>query len=180
MTFIIITGGIDLWSVRPWRLLLRTICTQPQSETVTLWRLCRLFIVVGLAAFSMAFITKSKNISLIVTLATMSAFRGLAEGISLPNTYEVPDQYYDMVKGAVHWHPFAWPDFYDAVDFHLYGLQIAGWIFVFMAVLSAVFLAKTPFGRSIYAIGHNETARPLSFLGMKVNLVSCLFMPSQG
>src|SRR5207249_1125510 len=78
---------------------------------------------------------------LIVTLATLSAFRGIAEGISLGQP----------VSGF----PKA---FGQLADGNFLALPIPAWIFVVGALLCLVMLTKTPFGRFIYAVGHNERA----------------------
>jgi rhamnose transport system permease protein len=72
---------------------------------------------------------------LLVTLATYSAYRGFAEGIS----------HAEPISG------------YPA-SFECFGATAAGAIFGAAAALTALVLAKTPFGRSLYAMGYNETA----------------------
>ncbi len=173
MTFIIITGGIDLSVGAIMSLASVMLGIALVDWHWSMWAAAILAVGVGLLCGMLNgfFITKVKVHPLIVTLATLSAFRGLAEGISLPNTYEIPDQYYTIAKSAVHWRLFHLPEFYAVGDrtIPLYGLQIAGWIFVIAAVVSMVILAKTPFGRTLYAIGYNETAARLS--GLRVQLV---------
>ena len=87
MTFIIITGGIDLsvGSIVALSSVALGIARQ-LSGLAHLGRHARRHDrrTKALRALNGVFITKVKVHPLIVTLATMSAFRGLAEGISLP------------------------------------------------------------------------------------------------
>jgi rhamnose transport system permease protein len=86
-------------------------------------------------------VAKLKVHPLIVTLATLAAFRGIAEGISLGRPISgFPESFTVLGVGT------------------LGGLPIPGLIFAILAVISAVVLARTPFGLSIYAIGHNPVA----------------------
>src|SRR6185312_15993051 len=119
-------------------------------------------------------VTKVRVHPLIVTLATYSAFRGLAEGLSLglgasyktssvyskfPESFTAVGQK-ALLAGADPWHP------------PLYALSVAGWVFIVAALMLGVVLAKTPLGRSLYAIGHNETAAKYS--GMRVDRIKLI------
>lgn len=152
MTFIIITGGIDLSVGSMMALTSVTLGKLYIGGHHPLWLAILAALAVGIACglLNAIFITKVGVHPLIVTLATYSAYRGLAEGISLPEIYS------------------GFPDWFTALGQNTYGsLQLIGWLFIVAAVFCAIVLAKTPFGRSIYAIGFNETAA--RFSGLKVN-----------
>ncbi len=134
-------------------------------------------------ALNGVFITKVKVHPLIVTLATMSAFRGLAEGISLPNTYSAnfPDWLTKFAKCPLRWE--LWHGFIPLpsdfilprklrdppVSILFYGFEISGWVFILLGIVCLVLLWKSPFGRTLYAIGFNETAA--RFSGLRVDRV---------
>jgi rhamnose transport system permease protein len=151
MTFIIITGGIDL-SVGSMMALTSVTLGKLYAADHQMWQAILAALAVGIACglLNGIFITMVRVHPLIVTLATYSAYRGLAEGLSLPEIYS------------------GFPKWFTALGQNTYGsLQLIGWLFIVAAVICAIVLAKTPFGRSIYAIGFNETAA--RFSGLKVN-----------
>jgi len=167
MTLIIITGGIDL-SVGSTMALsavtmgfLYKIAGVPLGfaavAAVGMGTLCGLFngvVVAGLRVHP-----------LIVTLATYSLFRGLAEGLSLglaaafkvTSVYNLPQGFgyvahHAFLAGHDEWNP------------PLYAVSMAGWFFVVAALGFGIVLARTPFGRTLYAIGYNEKAARYSGL----------------
>lgn len=157
MTYIIITGGIDLsvgaifglcaimlgWT---WD----NICLEPLAlktrgmECLTPFPL-EASIVVALLIGALAgminglFIVRVKVPPLIMTLATLALYRGLAEGISQSRSVRgYPDWFYQLGQGSAA------------------GLPTQIWIMIIAAVISAIVLSRTTFGRSLYAIGNNE------------------------
>ena len=100
---------------------------------------------------------------LIVTLATMAAFRGLAEGISQGASYSgFGDSFGQLARGTVAGIP--WP----------------GIIVMTLAVTLSLFLGSTVAGRYVYAIGHNPVAArfagiPLAKLRCGLHVVMGLF-----
>src|SRR5207249_8593392 len=103
---------------------------------------CRFAMITGAIAglLNGIFIAFVRVHPLIVTLATLSAYRGLAEGIS----------HAEPISGFP-------PSFADLAG-TVAGVPVAGLLFLFGAIVTAIVLAKTPFGRSVYAMGYNETA----------------------
>jgi rhamnose transport system permease protein len=92
---------------------------------------------------------------LIVTLATYAAYYGAAVGLSQGVAFSgYPDGVRWLGEGSVA------------------GLPFAGLLFAAAAVLSAVVLARTSFGRWLYAMGHNEVAA--RFSGIPVARVKVL------
>jgi rhamnose transport system permease protein len=185
MTFIIITGGIDLSVGSIVALSSVALGIAVSSWGWPFWTGMIVAMTVGAAcgALNGVFITKVKVHPLIVTLATMSAFRGLAEGISLPNTYSTnfPDWLTRFAKSPLRWdlwHGFLpYPSGFilprelrtPSPSILFYGFEITGWIFILLAIISLIVLWKTRFGRTLYAIGFNETAA--RFSGLKVDRV---------
>jgi rhamnose transport system permease protein len=170
MTLIIITGGIDLSVGSTMALVSVALGILFQDCHLSLPLACVFALLVGAACglVNGLFITLIKVHPLIITLATMSAFRGLAEAIGKPDSYsDFPDVFYNLAKTPVHW-KFGIPDFYDTQP-PLLALQAAGWLFLAGALTTAIVLAATPFGRRLYAIGYNETAA--RFSGIRVNHV---------
>jgi rhamnose transport system permease protein len=87
------------------------------------------------------FVAKIRVHPLIVTLATLAAYRGLAEGISLGRPISgFPDKFLALGNGG------------------LGGVPIPDILFVLAALLVAIALAKTVPGRWLFAIGDNERA----------------------
>jgi rhamnose transport system permease protein len=174
MTFIIITGGIDL-SVGAIMSLASVFMGLSVSRWGwPFWLGASLAVGVGVLCglLNGLFVAKVKVHPLIVTLATMSAFRGLAEGISLPDTYSenFPEWLYALGKQPIRL--AGGLGFYAGKDLRtapLYALELAGWVFLALAVITAVVLWKTRFGRALYAIGFNETAARYS--GMRTDAV---------
>jgi rhamnose transport system permease protein len=150
MTAIVISGGIDL-SVGS----TLGLCAVVFGITFTRWH--------SLAASGLActltgaacgagnglLIARAGVHPLIVTLATFAAYRGIAEGISQGASYS-------KFGGE-----FAWL----ARGMWL-GVPIPGYLFAVLAVAMAILLARTPTGRFLYAMGHNEQAA--RFSGVRV------------
>ena len=142
MTLIIITGGIDL-SVGSAMGLCAVMFGLCYSVTESLAASCLVCLLTGSlgGALNGLLISRIRVHPLIITLATYAAFRGMAEGISQGASYsQFGDRFSQLARGT-------W-----------YGVPIPAFMFLILAIVFAVFLAKTPTGRYIYAIGHNERA----------------------
>ena len=103
--------------------------------------------------FNGLFITRVGLPPLITTLATLALFRGLAEGIAQARSVRgYPDWFYIMGQEDLAVGALAIPNQLFLVVISIIGIGAA--------------LAWTPFGRSLYAIGNNETGA--RFSGMPV------------
>lgn len=141
MTMVIITGGIDL-SVGALVALVSVTIGFTYQAGVPLGFAILLGMVVGTLGgfFNGLMITKLRLHPLVVTLGTFALFRGIS---------------------------FAWSDA-NAVSrfepwFSVFGqLRVAGFIpiqlivFAVLAIVVAIILSRTVFGRIVYAIGNNE------------------------
>jgi rhamnose transport system permease protein len=83
MTLIIITGGIDL-SVGSTMALASVVLGMTHEAEQSMWLACAAALAVGAAAGALNgfFVAKVRVHPLLITLATLAAYRGLAEGIS--------------------------------------------------------------------------------------------------
>ncbi len=152
MTFVIVTGGIDLsvGSILGLTAILLGVFWKnlglPLPAAILLALACGTF-----AGWVNGFIiTRFSVPPLIATLATLALYRGLAEGISEARS----------VRGYPEWFFFFGQGEVLGVPFQLWVLGIA-------TLLAAVILGMTPFGRATYAIGANEVAA--RFSGIRVN-----------
>lgn len=151
MTFVIATGGIDL-SVGS-IIGLTAILTGVFWQNVGL----PLPVAAGMAIFAGMLagvangliITRFGVPPLIATLATLALYRGLAEGISQARS----------VRGYPDW-------FYVLGQGDLGGIPTQMWILFAVAIVCAVILGLTSWGRTIYAIGSNEVAARFSGLSV--------------
>ena len=152
MTFIIVTGGIDL--------SVGSILGLVAILLGVFWKNVGLplpvAIVLAIASGSLAglfngfIITRFKVPPLIATLATLALYRGLAEGISESRSVRgYPDWFYVLGQGDV------------------WGIPTQLWVFLALAIVAIFILGVTPFGRTIYAIGSNAVAA--RFSGISVN-----------
>jgi len=147
MTLIIITGGIDLsvGSIVGLTAVVLAYCWTKLNFSL------ELSIVVALVAATLCgfingfFIVRVKLPPLIMTLATLALYRGMALGISQAR----------QARGFPDW-------FYQLGQRDLGGVPTQLWIVLVATVIIGVLLARTPFGRSIYAIGNNELAARFS------------------
>ena len=162
MTPIIITGGIDLsvGSAMGLCAISFGICHQ---STGNVWVATAACLATGCLAGAVngQLVAKAKIHPLIVTLATYAAFRGMAEGISQGASYSrFGDSFSQLAHG-------------DWLD-----VPIPGYLFLALAIATGVFLSKTPTGRFIYAIGHNETAA--RFSGVAVDRIKFRLYTASG
>jgi rhamnose transport system permease protein len=147
MTFIIITAGIDLSVGSIMGLCAIVLGVAWKNLGLPL----ELAIVVAIATGTLAgavngwFITRIGVPPLIMTLATLALYRGLAEGISQARS----------VRGYPEW-------FFQLGQGEVLGVPTQLWLLVVAILVAAVVLAGTSFGRSLYAIGHNELAARFS------------------
>ncbi len=152
MTFVIVTGGIDLsvGSILGLTAILLGVFWQNVGMPLPLAMIAA--VACGtLAGFGNGFIiTRFKVPPLITTLATLALYRGLAEGISEARS----------VRGYPEWFFFFGQGELGGVPFQL-------WVLVICTIVAGVILAFTPFGRATYAIGANETAA--RFSGIRVD-----------
>jgi rhamnose transport system permease protein len=162
MTLIIITAGIDL-SVGSAMGLCAVVLGLTFKAGMSPWLGAALAIACGavIGAGNGLFVAKVRVHPLIVTLATLAAFRGAAEGLSYGESVSnFPAAFSYLSRGE------------------LLGLPVPAWLFALFAILTAIVLTKTPFGRYLYAIGHNETA--VRFSGVPVDRIKMILYTLAG
>ena len=163
MTFIIVTGGIDLsvGSIMGLSAILLGVFWKNVGLPLEL-AIASAIVVGGLAGFANGwFITKVGVPPLIMTLATLALYRGLAEGISQARS----------VRGYPDW--FAWLG-----QGNLFGVPAQLWLLIVFFALSAIALTFTTFGRALYAIGNNEVAA--RFSGIAVDRIKIAIYTMSG
>ena len=162
MTFVIITAGIDL-SIGSAMALAAVVLGLCFEAGMSPWIASILAVFVGLGAGALNgfFIAYVRVHPLIVTLATLAAFRGIAEGISLGRPISgFPESFAVIGRGQA------------------LGLPIPGIIVLATALAALLILWKTPLGRYVYAIGHNETGA--RFSGIPVQRIKFLLYTVSG
>jgi rhamnose transport system permease protein len=146
MTLVILTGGIDLsiGSAMGMCAVAFGIC-HGCTESVGLS--CLVCLLIGAVGGSINgwLIAGLRIHPLIVTLATYAAFRGLAEGLSQGKSYSQFGESFSQLARGMWW-----------------GVPVPAYLFTLLAIGCAVFLSRTPGGRFVYAIGHNEQAARFS------------------
>ena len=149
MTLLILTGGIDL-SVGSTMALSAVVFGL--AFRAGLGPVVGSLLALGTGALAGAlnglFVARVRVHPLIVTLATLAAFRGIAEGISLARPVS---------------------NFPASFTGPLGGGALPAALFVVAALLAAFVLARTPLGLFLRAIGHNETA--CRFSGVPVDRI---------
>ncbi len=165
MTFVIISGGIDLSIAAIFALasvlgalVLHHFGPEGTNATSSIGILLGMLACVGIATvcglFNGALIVGLKVHPFIITLGTMTIFRGIAfvvtNGMSVGR---FPESFQKFVK----WEPVE-------------GLStIPCLVMIFVAILGSIYLGKMVAGRKIYAVGGNEVASRYS--GIRVGWV---------
>ena len=154
MTYIIITAGIDL--------SVGSILGVSAILLGVLWKgmglPLGLAIILCLLAGSLAgfmngwFIVRLDVPPLIMTLATLALYRGLAQGISQARS----------VTGYPEW-------FYIFGQGRILGVPTQLWLFIIFTIISIIVLKRTTLGRYLYAIGNNPVGA--RFSGVPVSRV---------
>ena len=163
MTFVIITGGIDLSVGSVLGLSAITLGVVWKTLGVPLPLAMVVAVLVGAlcGAVNGLIIVKSRMPPRIATLGTLALYRGLAEGISQARSVRgYPDWFYVLGQGEV------------------LGVPTQLWIFGALAIVAAVILGYQTFGRVTYAIGANETAA--RFSGLAVDRSKILIYTASG
>lgn len=146
MTLIILTGGIDL-SVGSTMGLCAVIFGVTFEATQRTDLAATACLLTGIIAGSLngILIARFQLHSLIITLATFAAYRGIAEGLSQGKSYSQFGATFSQLAGG-----------------SFIGVPYPGWIFCSLLLVFGGWLALTPTGRFLYAIGHNERASRFS------------------
>jgi ribose/xylose/arabinose/galactoside ABC-type transport system permease subunit len=156
MTFVIITGGIDL-SVGSLYVLGGVV-----SAYVSQWGLIAAFVVplllcglIGL--LNGVLIAYTRMAPFIVTLAAMLGARGLMRALSNEgsNTYLVKNRPFQSFGNGA-----------------FLGIGYPVWLVAVLVLLGIVLLARTRFGNSVYAVGGSEDAASLMGIAVKRTQVS--------
>ncbi len=163
MTFIIVTGGIDLSVGSTLGLCAIMLGYSWQNFGFPLPLAIVFALAVGAACGCVNgwFITRMRVPPLIMTLSTLALYRGLAEGISQAHS----------VRGYPTW-------FFGLGQGQLLGVPSQLWLLAVAILVFGVVLARTVFGRMLYAIGHNETAA--RFSGLEVGRAKMLIYTASG
>ena len=170
MTFVIVSGGIDLsvgsivglcGMVAGYLLLNGIDIGLGWSVQFNTLEICLIVALVGIAigALNAFLVTKLNVAPFIATLGTLYIARGAAmlssEGETFPNltgNAEYGSQTYRMIGSG-----------------EFLGIPVSIWMLIAVGLLAAYIAKRTPLGRFIYAVGGNERAAGLS--GVKVTRV---------
>jgi rhamnose transport system permease protein len=163
MTFVIVTGGIDLsvGSILGMSAIMLGVLWKNVGLPLELAIIATLGIGALAGLLNGIIITRFRFPPLIATLGTLALYRGIAEGVSEARS----------VRGYPDW-------FYVLGQGQLFGVPTQLWIFVIVAILASIVLGMTTWGRATYAIGSNETAA--RFSGLRVDAVKMAIYASSG
>lgn len=166
MTFIVVTGGIDLsvGSIMGLCAILLGYMWNPSGPFQ--WPL-ELAVVFSLLVGTLCGVINGLIIvrvgvpPLITTLATLALYRGLAEGISQARSVRgYPESFYALGQGT------------------FLGVPTQLWVVLVFVIVTAIVLSRTVFGRSLYAIGNNELGA--RFSGIPVGLYKIIIYGFSG
>lgn len=154
MAMLIIAGEIDL-SVASIIALASTVMGAAMVAGAPIWLLVVLGLGTGLAcgAVNGVLVAGFGLPSIVVTIGTMSLFRGIA--------------YIVLGDGAYTGYPSGFGWFGQGYVWWVFSVELV--LFAVMAVVFGVLLHRTSFGRMVFAIGNNATAA--RFSGIRVDRV---------
>lgn len=174
MTFVILTGGIDLsvgsivgvTGMIAGGLIVKGIVVPTMDATIYLhvWVIILLTLIIGalLGALNGVLITRLNVAPFIATLGMLYVARGVAlllnKGQIFPNLHGSAD------LGNTGFPKLGTGEFLQ--------LPYPTWLMIIFSVIAIFVAAKTPFGRQVYAIGGNERAAELS--GVRVKRVKLM------
>jgi rhamnose transport system permease protein len=161
MTYIIITGGIDLsvGSIFGMSAIILGFMWQDYGWPIESAIVAAMVVGTLGGLLNGLFIVRLGVPPLITTLATLAFYRGVALGISEARSARgFPKEFYQIGRGR-----------FDVTIPYLAKLDYPNqiWVLAMAVIITGVILSRTSFGRSLYAIGNNELAT--RFAGIRVN-----------
>jgi ribose transport system permease protein len=156
MTFVILTGGIDL-SVGSTLALAGLLAAYFGKTSFAAAFFLPLIIGCAFGLINGLLITRLSIIPMVATLAMQMAIRGIAYIISDARSFPVDENALGLrfLGGG-----------------YIFGIPVPAIIFILFFIVSFIVSNKTPFGRSIYAVGGNVNAARL--MGLKVKKTTTL------
>lgn len=149
MTFVIICGQIDLSVASALALV---ACAVAKLHEAGLPIAFSAFAGLGLGCllglFNGLLVAYAKLPSFLVTLGTLALFRGGAQALMGPSSYQMPESFVGLDEIRMPWT----------------GIPAPMAIFIALALLLGLALHRSTFGRSVYAVGGNEDAARYSSL----------------
>jgi ribose transport system permease protein len=141
MTFVLIAAGVDL-SVGAMMFVSAAIAGKMALAALPLplTLLTMLVISLAFAALNAVFITRLRIAAFIVTLATLFIGRGVGLRITETRAMNLPDTFLQIGSAR------------------LLGVPLPGWIFAALLLAAHIVLTRTPFGRQVFAVGHDAVA----------------------
>lgn len=144
MTFVVLTAGIDLsvGSLLAVAGLASALFAQQESRAAGVVLALASPLLVGLAggALNGALVAFSRVSPLIVTLGSLTAYRGFAIWFRVDPVYDLEAWYRELGR------------------FELGPVPLPALVFLATASLAGLVLSRTRFGREVYAVGGNEAA----------------------
>lgn len=142
MTFVLLTAGIDLsvGSVMYLAPLVAGFTMRTFGVGPLLAMLVALAVGAVLGAINAFLIVRLRIVPFIVTLATLFFFRGAGTFMTQSRQLDFPRSIIDLGLTSV------------------FGLPLPIVVFVLVVAVASVVLARTPFGRQVYAIGNDPEA----------------------
>lgn len=163
MTFVIVTGGIDLsvGSILGMSAILLGVFWKNLGLPLELAILLSLVVGTFAGFINGVIITQFKVPPLIATLGTLALYRGIAEGVSEARSVRgYPDWFYVLGQGQV------------------FGVPTQLWLLALAVVIATIVLGLTTWGRVTYAIGSNEVAA--RFSGLRVDWIKIAIYSASG
>jgi ribose/xylose/arabinose/galactoside ABC-type transport system permease subunit len=150
MTLIIVSGGIDL-SVGSVVALVTVVIATVLKGGYSPWLALLLGLLAGVASglLNGALVTKLKVGPFIVTLGSLLIIRGIAKWIAHEQKVDAPLSWLNDLLARLP----------KAESWKLFPLGV--WLMLVLAVLVALLMRRTRFGRHIVAVGSNEAAARL-------------------
>jgi rhamnose transport system permease protein len=174
MTFIIITGGIDLsvGSIFGMTAIIMGFLWQDSGLPLELAMLLGLGVGFIAGMINAFFIVIIGVPPLITTLATLALYRGIALGISEARSARgFPEWFQDIGRGGIPVNLTIGDQTLAVIPWQLVIIVIA-------VVIFGVVLSRTTFGRSLYAIGNNEVAA--RFAGIRTGFAKFVIYTTSG
>ena len=141
MTFVLLTAGVDL-SVGAIMFVAAAVAGKMALSGWPMPMALVTMVTVGIvfSGFNAFFITRVRVAAFIVTLATLFIGRGLGLRITETRAMNLPESFLQL--GAAKW----------------IGIPVPAWLFGIILLVAHLVLTRTPFGRQVFAIGHDAEA----------------------